>query len=221
MTPQILSASVQQLPLEPVSMMVALGCASGLGLIAAAVSMWTRSHRPGTIGAGHLVLLAPLIALIMLFIGSNLALSVGMVGALSIVRFRTAIKSAWDMMYLLWAVAIGLGCGTGNWWIATIGSIVIAVIAVIVALVSKRHRPDGEDKLLQLNAVWSTDSITGKLEALEKISGIERLISIQVNGENIDCLARLKSDASQVLVLEQILKFTGITKAHLMDSITQ
>jgi len=125
------------------------------------------------------------------------------------------------MMYLLWAVAIGLGCGTGNWWIATIGSIVIAVIAVIVALVSKRHRPDGEDKLLQLNAIWSTDSITGKLEALEKISGIERLISIQVNGENIDCLARLKSDASQVLVLEQILKFSGITKAHLMDSITQ
>jgi hypothetical protein len=75
-----------------------------------------------------LVLLAPIVAVVMMFIRSNLALSLGMVGALSIIRFRTVIKDSRDMVYLFWAVAIGLGCGTYNWLVATVASAFIASI---------------------------------------------------------------------------------------------
>lgn len=59
-------------------------------------------------------LLGPIVSVIMLFIGSNLALSIGLVGSLSIIRFRSAIKSPMDLIYLLWVIAIGLGAGTLN-----------------------------------------------------------------------------------------------------------
>ena len=56
-----------------------------------------------------LLLMGPIIAVIITVIGNNIALSIGLVGSLSIVRFRTVIKDSRDLIYLLWGIAIGLG----------------------------------------------------------------------------------------------------------------
>lgn len=79
-----------------------------------------------------LLLMGPIIAVIITVIGNNIALSIGLVGSLSIVRFRTVIKDSRDLIYLLWGIAIGLGFGTNN-WLAIISS--SAVIATIILLV--------------------------------------------------------------------------------------
>jgi uncharacterized membrane protein YhiD involved in acid resistance len=81
-----------------------------------------------------LVVIALISAMVMMLIGSNLAISLGMVGALSIVRFRSAIKEPRDLAYLFWSIAIGLASGTGAFIIAAIGS---AFIAALMLLFSK------------------------------------------------------------------------------------
>ena len=86
---------------------------------------YSISHR-GTIYSkkfnASLVILTVLTGTVMTVIGNNIALSLGMVGALSIVRFRTAIKDSRDTVYIFWAIIIGICCGVGDYLVASIGS---------------------------------------------------------------------------------------------------
>ncbi len=79
-----------------------------------------------------LVMLAPIVAVVMFFIQGNLVLSLGLVGSISIIRFRTPIKDTRDMVYLFWVIAVGLGAGTYHWGIVIISS--LAILALIIIL---------------------------------------------------------------------------------------
>ncbi|MEG1584942.1 MAG: DUF4956 domain-containing protein, partial [Anaerovorax sp.] len=79
-----------------------------------------------------LIMLTVLTATVMTVIGNNVALSLGMVGALSIVRFRTAIKDSRDTAYIFWAIVGGICCGAGDYMIATIGSTAIFILLLIL-----------------------------------------------------------------------------------------
>ena len=74
---------------------------------------------------------------IMMIIESNLVLSLGMVGALSIIRFRSAIKDPVDTSYIFWAVAVGIASGTGNHVLSVTASVMIAVFIIIFSFVAK------------------------------------------------------------------------------------
>ena len=78
--------------------------------------------------------------LIMCVIGNNIALSLGMVGALSIVRFRTAIKDPRDTPYISWAIGVGVCCGICDYLIAGIGSAVIFCMMVLIGNVRGNDR---------------------------------------------------------------------------------
>lgn len=80
-----------------------------------------------------LLLITVITTMVMMIIGSNLALSLGMVGALSIIRFRTAVKDTKDSAYIFWAIAVGISCGSGIYSIAILGSIVIAIILFFIS----------------------------------------------------------------------------------------
>ena len=71
----------------------------------------------------------------MTVIGNNIALSLGMVGALSIVRFRTAIKDPRDTTYIFWAIICGICCGVGMFLAAAIGSVAVFVVLLILGRV--------------------------------------------------------------------------------------
>ena len=60
-------------------------------------------------------------SMIMSIISNNVALSLGMVGALSIIRFRTAVKDVRDATYIFWAIAVGIGCGVSQYALIAIG----------------------------------------------------------------------------------------------------
>ena len=79
-----------------------------------------------------LVMLAPIVAIVMFFIQGNLVLSLGLVGSISIIRFRTPVKDTRDMVYLFWVIAVGLGSGTYHWGIVIISSLTILVLIVIL-----------------------------------------------------------------------------------------
>ena len=87
-----------------------------------------------------LVMLVLITTLVMNVIGNNIALSLGMVGALSIVRFRTAIKDSRDTAYIFWAIAVGICCGVSDYLIAGLGTFVIFLFLVIFGLVKNNER---------------------------------------------------------------------------------
>ena len=79
-----------------------------------------------------LVALAPIISIVMLYIRGDLVLSLGLVGSISIIRFRTPIKDTRDMVYLFWVIAVGLGCGTYNWNVVIISTLVISLVMFLL-----------------------------------------------------------------------------------------
>ncbi len=83
------------------------------------------SHSGSIYSSKFNVSLAALVLItttVMIVIGNNIALSLGMVGALSIVRFRTAIKDSRDTIYIFWAIVVGICCGSGDYMTAGLGS---------------------------------------------------------------------------------------------------
>jgi len=87
-----------------------------------------------------LVTLTILTCTVMTVIGNNIALSLGMAGALSIVRFRTAVKDSRDTMYIFWAVIVGLCSGVGDFWTAIIGSAVASAVLLFMGRVRNENR---------------------------------------------------------------------------------
>ncbi len=79
-----------------------------------------------------LVLLAPIVSIVMLFIRGDLVLSLGLIGSLSIIRFRTPIKDTRDMVFIFWVIAVGLGCGTYNWIVIILSTMVITALMFLL-----------------------------------------------------------------------------------------
>lgn len=105
-----------------------------------------------------LVTMTILTATVMTVIGNNIVLSLGMVGALSIVRFRTAIKDSRDTTYIFWAIIVGICCGVGDYLVAAIGT----AVAFLVLLLFGRIRNDNRILLI----VRGAKSLSGEMEKL-------------------------------------------------------
>lgn len=114
---------------ELVNVVISISLAIVLGLIIAAVYRYT--HRGMNYESGFLstlVLLTPIVATVMLFIQGDLVLSLGLVGSLAIIRFRTPIKDTRDMVFLFWVIAMGLGAGTLNWTVSVLVTLFLTVV---------------------------------------------------------------------------------------------
>ena len=86
------------------------------------------------------MILTVLTSMVMTVIGNNVALSLGMVGALSIVRFRTAIKDTRDTVYIFWTIIVGICCGVGDFLVAGVGSTMVFIILFILGCIKNDSR---------------------------------------------------------------------------------
>lgn len=131
---QLFEFSMQSISVEEMLLRVLASAIFGLAIY---LSYWI-SHA-GTIYSQkfniNLITLTILTAMVMTVIGDNLALSLGMVGALSIVRFRTAIKDARDTTYIFWAIVCGICCGVGQFIPAAVGSAAVFVVMLVLGRV--------------------------------------------------------------------------------------
>lgn len=105
-----------------------------------------------------LAVLTMITCTVMIVIGNNIALSLGMVGALSIVRFRTAIKDSRDTIYLFWAIVVGICCGAGDYLVAATGSAFVFLTFLVLGRIRNDNRV-----LLILRAARVNE---GKIESL-------------------------------------------------------
>jgi len=130
---------------------------------------------------------------IMMIIESNLVLSLGMVGALSIIRFRSAIKDPVDTSYIFWAVAVGIASGTGNHVLSLVASVLIGIFIIAFSFVTKATlkevliiRGTGMD-VEKVKAVLDGEGIrhTSKSKSL---TGTRQEYIFEINSKNSDSL---------------------------------
>lgn len=128
---------------------------------------------------------------VMIVIGNNIALSLGMVGALSIVRFRTAIKDSRDTIYIFWTIVVGICCGAGDFLVAGVGS----AFTFLVLLVFGRIRND--DRMLLIIRVARINE--EKVEALifQFYARKARLRVKNTTAESVEFIYELGSRAMQ------------------------
>ena len=129
----------QDLTPQDIVLRMAVAC-----VIAAFIYLSYRLSHDGSIYSRKfnvsLVALTVITTMVMVIIGNNLSLSLGMVGALSIVRFRTAIKDSRDTVYIFWTVVAGICCGAGDFLIAGIGSAVTFLVLLLFGRIKNDRR---------------------------------------------------------------------------------
>ena len=158
-----------------------------------------------------LVALTMITTLVILAVTSNVVLSLGMVGALSIVRFRTAIKEPLDIAFLFWAIAVGIVLAAGMIPLAVFGSVLIGVILLIFANRSDTTKPyivvltcDGPASEEAAMAVVRENTKRCVVKSKSVQRGLAELnLEVRLHGGDTDfinTLAELKGVQSAVLV---------------------
>src|SRR5678815_4438589 len=118
---------------HPMDVLFRLVAALVLGWVVAAI--YRRTRHSAEIASSFpvtLVLLSVLIAMVTQIIGSNVARAFSLVGALSIVRFRTVVRDTQDTAYVIFSVAVGMAVGAATLWVAVAGIVVVAVGAYLM-----------------------------------------------------------------------------------------
>ena len=103
-----------------------------------------KASHTGEVYSGRfnvsLVMLTQVTTIVMCAINNNVALSLGLIGALSIVRFRTAIRDSRDTVFIFWAVAVGICCGVSQYMTAIMGSVFVFVFLMLFGVVRENER---------------------------------------------------------------------------------
>jgi uncharacterized membrane protein YhiD involved in acid resistance len=150
--------------------------------------------------------------LVILAVSSNLIVSLGMVGALSIVRFRTVVKEPLDLVYLFWSITIGIIVGVGLIPLAVIGSLAIGVILYFFTNRKLHQTP------YVVVISCENDQAEGPVIALlnePTRQQVGKAKSVSAGGMELTAEVRLKEGSSQFV--NNLLQLKGVTNATLVS----
>ena len=150
--------------------------------------------------------------LVIMAVTSNVVLSLGMVGALSIVRFRTAIKEPMEIVFLFWALAVGIVVGAGMIPLAIIGSAIIGVILILFANRKIRNHP----YILILNC---RDEKAEEVVLEELDRSVEHYIvkSKTIRGTGMEMTYELRTKDATTAFVNRIHEMDGVESATLVS----
>ncbi|MBO5891831.1 MAG: DUF4956 domain-containing protein [Oscillospiraceae bacterium] len=149
-------------------------------------------------------------ASIIMAMQSNVVISLGMVGALSIVRFRTAIKDPMDLGYLFWSISVGIICGAGLVEIALLASVMITMVMLFLHFV-----PNAKPALLLIVSAESADTEQLLVAVLKKDAKYFKIKSRNVTASGVDMIVELKTKQEHQLISD-VSALEGIRSASLM-----
>ena len=159
-----------------------------------------------------LVGLSLVTTLVIMAVTSNVVLSLGMVGALSIVRFRTAIKEAVEIVFLFWSLAVGIVIGAGMLPLAVIGSAIIGLILLLFANRKVRHNP----YILVLSCA-DEGAESAALELLGRNTAHWQVKSKTVTASGIELTAELRARDASTAFVNEISRLPGVGNATLVS----
>ena len=193
-------------------MAIALVLALGIGLFI--YHVYRKTYQGVMYSASFgvtLIALTMITTVVILAVTSNVVLSLGMVGALSIVRFRTAIKEPLDIAFLFWSIAVGIVLAAGMIPLAVIGSVIIGMILILfvnrkshldpyILVVTCNHQ--ATEKAVQLYLADKVQRAVVKSKSVQK-GCIELHLEVRLKEDNTDfvnVLAQMEGVESAVLV---------------------
>ena len=194
-------------------MLLALALSFGVGLFIFLVYKKTYQGVMYSSSFGvTLIALTMITTLVILAVTSNVVLSLGMVGALSIVRFRTAVKEPLDLAFLFWAIAAGIVLAAGFLPLAVIGSAIIGVILILFANKKSHVNPyivvvQCEDSTSEITAKAFLDSKTQRCVVKSK--------AVQAGNVELNCEIRLKSDNTEFI--NELSAMDGVKSAVMVS----
>lgn len=150
--------------------------------------------------------------LVIIAVTSNVVLSLGMVGALSIVRFRTAIKEPMEIVFLFWSIAVGIVIGAGMIPLAVLGSVIIGIILLIFA-----NRKNVENAYILVLNCENEEAENTAAELLKNTVKKYRIKSKTVNADGIELTTELKIKDDKMAFVNQMNKITGVRNATLVS----
>ena len=158
-----------------------------------------------------LVALTMITTLVILAVTSNVVLSLGMVGALSIVRFRTAIKDPMDLMFLFWSISVGIICGAGVAQIA-----VILSVAMTVGLLVLNQLPVAKAPMILVVNTTSAEAEDAVCQAVSRYAKHFSVKSRNITAGSLDLVLELRTVEGKALV-RAVNAVEGVQSVSLMS----
>lgn len=156
-----------------------------------------------------IVLTTVVTAFVILTISANIVLSLGMVGALSIVRFRAAVKDPLDIGFLFWGIAAGITAGAGLYWAALLGTVCIAVIYILLTIFKKEKK---SYLLIVRYAVSEEMNVNGLLGNIKY-----KLKSKTQTGEHVELTIEVKIKKNDVSYVSRFNEIAGVESVTMLE----
>ena len=196
-----------------IDVLLALGLSFVLGLFIFIIYKRTYAGIMYSEGFGiSLIAMAMITSLVIIAVTSNIVLSLGMVGALSIVRFRTAIKEPMDIAFLFWAIAVGIVLGAGLVPLAVIGSVIIGIVIVVFSSRNIKDIP----YILVINCE-NAQAEAGCKEIVAEQTKKRILKSKNVNRAGIELTFEVRLKDADAPLINDLLTVSGTTNAVLVS----
>lgn len=158
-----------------------------------------------------LVLILLISVVIMLMISSNIVISLGMVGALSIVRFRTAIKDSRDTVFIFWAISEGLCVGSQNFKLALVTTLVISLVILITNFIPKHFNK----YLLIITGEEQTINTTTLMKKINSFVLSSKLRTANKNKEHQEMIFEVRTKGELDLnIIDEVLKVKGVKSVN-------
>ena len=150
-----------------------------------------------------LVGMAVLTCMVTLAISTNIVISLGMVGALSIVRFRTAIKDPIDLLYLFWSITTGITCGAGMYVLCLIGAVILIVMLMLLT------RKQKNSKMYIMIVHFTTDKTSDEIiRIIHKMKF--HIKSKTLRAKNVEMAIEIVCNDKNMFFLEKIRGLEGV-----------
>ena len=157
-----------------------------------------------------LPVIAMITASVIIAVQSSIVISLGMVGALSIVRFRTAVKDPMDLAFLFWSISVGIICGATLYEVAVEASILITIV-----MLGLHYVPNAKPALILLVNGTNADVQEEVRRVLEESTSWYRIKSRNVSASGMDMIVELKTKQEDTLA-QKVLAISGVENATLM-----
>ena len=155
--------------------------------------------------------MAVLTAAIILTIQSNIVVSLGMVGALSIVRFRTAIKDPMDLVFLFWSISVGIICGAGFAVIAVVASLAMTAVIVLFSML-----PASTGNLILVINAASYEYEGRIMEIVKENCGYVKTRARNITKSNLNLAIEIRTTKERDLI-EKLMSLDSVLSASLVE----
>ena len=202
---------------SPQSIIINLTLSFILGVIVSLI--YKKTHKGLSYSQSFMItniFVAVIVCMVIMIIGNNLARAFALVGALSIIRFRTVVKDTKDTAFIFWSLAVGMASGTGSYFLALSGTFIISIIALILHKTNFGSFVKSEFILQFILNDKLQETSEKYIKIIKKFTSSYTLLSSENSSDsskiklNFDIV--MKEDKEQTELLKELSKIKGISE---------